>query len=426
MESQVKIKIEKKPNCKIEMDIESSSQIVKEASKQALKDLKKEITLPGFRKGKAPDGIILKKYPIQYLERLEKKIADLSFIKACEQEKIPPILQESPIIFKIKNYSLEKGAELHYSYETIPDVPKVDPKAFKISIDKIEVSDEEIDEIIRQMRFFYAQWKQVNRPIKEGDYIIIDLDSIESNTPQRVFSDTRFEVSDKGMAAWMKELVIGKNLNDSLKGVSKPDEKATEEEKKIFEPKKVLVTIKKIQEVKLPKVDDEFAKKVGAKDKNDLYKHVKKILTEKKQIKHNQENRKKVQDFLLKNYKFDIPNSLIQNEFNYRKDAYMKNPEFKKRYDKMSSNEIKEFEKDLLQYSKEAIKIFYLSKKIIEDFDIQISNDEIKKTALDILYRETGKKTDLANIPINIYTQALSLLVLHKAEDYILDHSSKT
>ncbi|NGX40619.1 MAG: Trigger factor [Candidatus Anoxychlamydiales bacterium] len=427
MEPDIKVKIEKKPKCKIEVDIEVSSEIVKEASKQALKDLKKEITLPGFRKGKAPDSAVLKKYPDAYKERLEKKIADISFIKAHEKEKLPALTQESKIVFKIKEYSLEKGAKLHYSYETEPDVPKIDPKAFKISKDKkIEVTKKEIDEAIRQIRFFHAEWKAVDRPIKENDYIIIDLDSIESDAPQRVFSDTRFEVSDKGMAAWMKELVIGKKLNESLKGTSAPDEKATADEKKNFEPKKVLVTIKKIEEAKLPKVDDEFAKKVGAKSEKEMYESITKMLTEQKQTKHNQENRKKVHEFLLKTYKFDVPDSLIQNELNYRKDSYFKNPEFKKKYDKMTKEEIKEFEKDLLTYSEDAIRIFYLSKKIVADFDIKISDDEIKQRALVILYRETGQKPDPKNIPRNVYALAISQLVLNKAEDYILDHSSKT
>ena len=224
----------------------------------------------------------------------------------------------------------------------------------------------------------------------------------------------------------MKELVIGKNLKDSLKGTSKPDETATKEEKKNFEPKKVLVTIKKIEEAKLPKVDDEFAKKAGAKNEKEMYESITKMLTEQKRTKHNQENRKKVHEFLLKTYKFDVPDSLIQNELNYRKDSYFKNPEFKKKYDKMTKEEIKGFEKDLLTYSEDAIRIFYLSKKIVADFDIKISDDEIKQRALVILYRETGQKPDPKNIPRNVYALAISQLVLNKAEDYILDHSSKT
>jgi len=187
-----------------------------------------------------------------------------------------------------------------------------------------------------------------------------------------------------------------------------------------------LVTIKKIEEATLPKVDDEFAKKVGAKNEDEMYESIKKMLTEQKQTKHNQENRQKVHDFLLKTYKFDVPESLIQNELNYRKDSYLKNPEFNKKYAKMSDQEKKEFEKDLLKYSEDAIKIFYLSKKIVADFDIKISDDEIKQRALIILYRETGQKPDVNNIPRNVYALAISQLVLNKAEDYILDHSSKT
>ena len=418
----IKIKVEKKTNCQIQLEVEVPNSIVKEAEKQALKDLKKDVTLPGFRKGKAPDAMILKKHPELFKEKLEKKLADISFIKAHEKEKLPKLTQGTKIIFKILKYSLESSASLQYTYETEPEVPKIDPKAFKSEKDKkIEVTKKEIDEAIRQMRFFHANWKEVERPIKENDYIIIDLDSIDGESPQRVFSDTRFEVSNSGMATWMKELVIGNKSQDTLEGTSKPDEKASAEEKAAFEPKKVLVTIKKIEEATLPKVDEEFAKKVGAKSLEEMHETLKKMLLEQKQSKHNVDNRKKVHEFLLKTYKFDVPASLIKNEFDSRKDSYLKNPEFIKSYEKMSDKEKKEFEKNLLHYSEEAIRIFYLSKKIVADFDIKISDDEIMQRALFILYKETGQKPDPKNIPKTVYALALSQLVLNKAEDYILD-----
>jgi trigger factor len=425
-EKNIKVKVEKKTKCQIVLDIEADETLIKKAKEQALKDIKKDVVLPGFRKGKAPESTVLKKYPALFEEKFEKKLADLSFMMAVEKEKIPKISQGSKIIFNITEKT-QTSAKINFKYETEPEVPKVDPKGFKLKTSKkIEATKKEIDEAVRQIRFFNASWKEVDRPIKENDYILIDLDSLEAEKPLRVFSDTRFEVSDKGMAIWMKNLVLGKNKNDTLEGISQPDTNASEEERQKFEPKKVLVTVKKIEEAILPAIDDDLAKKVGAKNVEDMYDLIKKMLTDNKLKQHNAENRKKVYEFLLKTYDFELPDSLIQNEITYRKDSAFKNPDFKKKFNKMNKDQKDQFEEALLKQSIDSIKIFYLSKQIVADNDIKITNEEITQRAFDIIYRETGQKPDFKNIPRNIYALALSQLVLTKAEDYILDQASKT
>jgi len=423
----VKVKIEKKPRCLVKLELETSPEILKDAKSEALKELKKEVTIHGFRKGKAPDAMILKKYPNLFKEKLEKKIADLSIIEAHKTEKLLPLNPGTKIIYKLDSYSFDKGAKIHYTYETEPEVPTIDPKAFKLPKEKkASVTEKEINETIRQIRFFHAKWEELNRPIQEGDYIIIDLDSLETTPPQKVFSDTRFEVSDKGMANWMKELVINSNVGDSLEGLSKPDENATDEEKENFQQKKVLVKIKKNEKATLPKVDDEFAKKIGAQTVEEMKESIKKMLIQQAEAKHNQENRKKVNEFLLNTYKFEVPDSLIQNEIKYRKNLYLQNLEFKKKYDSMTQKEKEVFEKEIFKYSEATIRIFYISKKIVSDFKIKISDEEIQQLALNIIYKETGKKADPKDIPKDIYALAFSRLVLSKSEDYILDQSIKT
>lgn len=423
----VKITIEKKPKCIIELEVETSSELVKEAKRLSFKDVKKEVSISGFRKGKAPDEVISKKYPDILKEKLEKKIADLTFIEAHKSEKLPHLGSGTKIIYKLNSYSLEEGAKIHFTYETDPEVPTIDPKAFKLTEEKkVNVTEKEINEAIRQIKFFHAKWSEVDRPVQEGDYIIIDLDSIESTPPQRVFSDTRFEVSDKGMAEWMRELVIGAKVGESREGTSKPDETLSEEEKQKFEPKKVLVIIKKIEEATLPKLDDEFAKKIGAPNVEEMKEMIKNMLIQQAEAAHNQENRKKVNEFLLETYKFEVPESLVQTEIHYRKNVYLQNPQFKKKFDNMTDKEKEILERELLKQAEEAIRIFYISKKIVSDFKINISDEEIKHHALSILYKETGKKIDPKDIPKDIYALAFSRLVLSKAEDYILDQSIKS
>jgi len=422
----VEVKIENKPHCLIELEVKAPKELIQEAIKEAINEVKKEVSLPGFRKGKAPIEIIQKKYSHSILEKKEKKIADLSFISAHTQEKLPAIHPGSRIIFNLKNLT-DDEATIFFAYEKEPEIPTIDPKLFKLKeIKKHEVTDKEIDEALRQMRFFFAKFISVERPIKEDDYIIIDLDSVE--TDQRVFSDTRFEVSEKGMANWMKELVLGANVGDVLHGISKADEDLTQEEKEKFEPKKVKVTIKKIEEAELPLLDDQLANKVGSKNVEEMKSFVKNMLTSRSEEGYDKKIREQVDHFLLKEYKFDIPNSLLHTEIESRKSSYLADPLFKQQFNKMSEDEKKSFEKDLEKHSKDALRIFYLTRKIIEDQNLKISEDEITQEAVNLYYKQSGgvKIPDPKNIPKDVFALALSKLCLKKAQDYILEHYSKT
>ena len=65
---------------------------------------------------------------------------------------------------------------------------------------------------------FFASWQHVNdRPIQEGDFVLLDVDVIEEIPAVPLFVKTRFEVTEKSMAKWMYELVVGRNKGDSSK-----------------------------------------------------------------------------------------------------------------------------------------------------------------------------------------------------------------
>ena len=67
--------------------------------------------------------------------------------------------------------------------------------------------------------------------LKEGDFVLLDVEIIEEDPTQKLFTNTRFEVADKSMAQWMQKLIIGKKTGDVVEGVSKPDDHVSEEEK---------------------------------------------------------------------------------------------------------------------------------------------------------------------------------------------------
>jgi FKBP-type peptidyl-prolyl cis-trans isomerase (trigger factor) len=147
---------------------------------------------------------------------------------------------------------------------------------------------------------------------------------------------------------------------------------------------------------------------------------VKNILEQKAEEKLQAEKRNQVNQFLVDNTSFELPQSLIQEEKNFRLNQQLANPRFKVKWNKLSDKEKKQIEEDLEKQANISIKLFYLSKKIIEDHKIVISPEEVKHLALSI--KRTQNESDLNR---NDMANAYSHLLLFKAQDYILEQSAK-
>lgn len=418
---EVRVIVHRKPACRVELNVKTTPGLVEKAKKNAVKAVSKEITMPGFRKGRAPEEMILKKFPNDIERQMHKALADLAFVEAQKIAKIAVLNNNSPVSFDLKKQS-EEGAELIFSFETEPSIPSVDPKLFHPKpVARAEVAEKQIEEAVRQMLFFYAQWKPVlDRPVQNGDYIMIDLDTIEGDTPQRVFHHIRFEVSKERMANWMRNLVQGAKMGDVLEGMSEADETATEEEKATFKPKKVRLSLLKVEEATLPELNDEFAKKVGAEDIVQMRQSIANILNNQADEKVQSEMREQVNAFLIDQYPFELPQSLIDTEKKHRHTQHLQDPKFKAGWDKMSQEERKNFENQLVQEAAQAVRLFYLSRQIVNEAKIPVTHKEVQDEAIAVLESHGGRNIQIDQIPKEVYALALSKVILSKSQETIL------
>ncbi|KPK33667.1 MAG: hypothetical protein AMS24_00345 [Chlamydiae bacterium SM23_39] len=415
----VHVKVTKKPACLVELNITTSSLLTEEAKNKAIKNVKKEISISGFRKGKAPDSYIITNYPKEIEAEWKNELANLSFLEAEKLVKIYPLSYSERISYNLKKYS-EEGAELTFTFETEPTVPTIDIKKFKlkeVKEKKFELKD--VDELIRQSRFFYAKWNEVDRPIKLGDYVILDIEALDVNPPKKIFSDVRFEIKEKSVANWMKDVLIDAKKNDIIETISKPDKDLPKEEKTEFEEKRVRITVKKIEEAILPPLDDSFAKKMGKNNVEDLKKAVEELIKKMNKEKILKDKIDQINQFLLKNYPLDLPKSLLEIEFKTKKEELLKNPEFKKDWDLKNIEEKKEIEKFILNDSRDAVTLIYLIRKIFQDEKIKIEEKEIKEKSIEIM-KEKMKKPEIKTIPQEYLALAFSRLCMEKVYDHIL------
>ena len=407
--------------CRIELRVKTTAELIDRARHEALKSVGKEVVLPGFRKGKAPEGMIQKKFPQQVEKELHNKLADVVFIEAQKIAKTPLLNNNSSVTFDLKHLD-QHGAELVFSFETEPAVPSVDPKKFeRKEALRPEVGDLQIDEAIRQMQYYFAEWIPItDRPIQEKDTLVIDLDTIEGETAQRVFNQVRFEVSKDRMSEWMQKLVIGARMGDLLEGVSEPDANASEEDKVQFTPKKVRVFIVAVQEALLPELNDEFAKKVGATDVANMRQSIADMLNKQADDKARDLLREQVNEFLVAEYPFEIPLSLVKTEKEHRFRQLNQNPSFRKDWNKMSPADRKIFEEKMIGEAADAVRLFYLSRQVVNDAKIGISRQEVQREAVAAMRGPAHNEVALDQIPKEVFAMAFSKVMLAKAQDFIL------
>jgi trigger factor len=420
----LRVVVRTQPGCRVEFDVHAMPPLIEKARRAAIKGVGKEVLIPGFRKGKAPEEMIVKKFSAAIEKELRNELANIAYKEAQGLAQVPVLNHQASITFDIKKESPE-GMDLVFSFETEPTIPSVNPSLFVPKpVNRPEVTEKQIEEAVRQVRFFFAEWKLIdNRPIQAGDYVMINLDTIEGDVPHQVFHQIRFEVSNERMANWMKQLVIGAKSGDVLEGMSEPDDTASEQEKKEFKPKKVRLTILKAEEATLPELTPEFTQKVGAVDAEAMRKSIEGSLNTRAEESVQDALRAQVNEFLIEKYPFELPHSLIQTEQKHRVEQQMQNPKFKARFAKMSQEERKKIETEAESEAKEAVRLFYLSRQIVRDAGISVTHQEVQAEAVAMLQSSGARNVD--KISKEVFALGLSKVLLAKAQNHILATGTK-
>ena len=425
---QITFTLSRQADCMVEYTVSATPELVQKARKQAIRAIAKEASIPGFRKGKAPDSMIVKKYPNPVAEKWKTETANIAF-RECQKVHFVPLLdQETKISFNVEKQSLEEGATIKLSFETEPEMPTIDTSAIELSkVPEEKVDQKKIDEKIHQIQHFFATMEPAgNRAAKEGDFVIIDIDIIEEDPPKKAITKGRFELSRSKMAKWMTDLLIGMQPGESKEGVSQPDESASEEEKKEHPPKKVKVTLLDLEVQKLPPIDDALATKVGTKNTQEMKDNIKVLLEKQAKEALQAAYREQINTHLLETYHFDLPKSLLQKETQFRIKQLAEDKSFQEKLMKMNEEERKKIIQEIEDQGRKALKLFYLSRKIIQDQKISISPSDVHqevKTPLDALF---SKQSDHYGPKENSQEQnaiAMSRLILTKAEDFLISQA---
>ncbi len=328
-------------------------------------EIKSSVNLKGFRPGKVPREILKRQFgKAVFSEVLNKVLKDTS-TKALEEKKIKPAGQPK---LDLKTYGEDK--ELEYVL-SVTELPKVDIKAISdIKFDQysIKIDISETDKRIKEIAKNQPNFKDAPRDKKaeEGDLVVLDYNATVDDKPF------------KGSEGKNTQLTLGKDLflkgfDKQLIGVMKDDTKIVEAvlpenfpEKELANKKSKftckIISIKKPEDVK---INDEFAKNLGAKNLEDLKKLISNQITEEYKNSLDRLSKNQILKQLEKFKIEDIPENLIEEEIKILSKG-------------MSEKDAKESRKNFEEIAKKRIKTGLILNEFGEQNKIKVSEQELQ------------------------------------------------
>ncbi len=412
------------PNCRIKYAVKPKQPLWDKANTQAIKTVSKDVSIPGFRKGKAPANMILQKHRVQIEKQMENELANICFEECQKVAKTPILHNHNNVSFHVEGKETKEPTFI-FSFETEPAIPKIDLTQFHLkAVDSPLVDEKKLEEEIDHVRGFYANWEQIeDRPVELHDFVTLDIDDMDQTPPVQVFNGARFEVTEEKMISWMRDLIVGKNKGEESTGISKPDALASEEDQKNFKEKNVRITIISIEKSTLPAVDDALAKRLGAKDLDDMKAKLKSLIASKAERTRMHELRLDIEQQMIDKILFEIPGTLLEKEANHRMYQLFNNADFKKKWENELTDEQKEEKKkEITEKSIQAIRLFYLSRDIVNKNRLSVGDSDMEgsfDSILEMMYGDQNKM-HYKSMSEEEKQMALTQVMMHKAQDHII------
>jgi trigger factor len=277
---------------------------------RAYSRLVKRVSVPGFRKGKAPRDILERHIGKDALfqEALEDLIPR-AYKEALDEQKIEPVAQPQFELIKTEPLVFKAVVPLK------PEIKLGDYKQIKVESKPVEITKKDIDTTLEQLREQQAVLLPVERPVQLDDVVTIDVGGERDGEPFPIRKDAVYEVAKDsrlplpGFAEKLPGMNKGEERNFVLSYPQDYEMKELAGKEHAFK-----VTVKEIKEKKLPEIDDEFAKSLGKDDVASLREQIESNLRSRAEDRARVELEQTAIDKLVEISEVEYPPVLVERE----------------------------------------------------------------------------------------------------------------
>lgn len=306
----MKSSVEKLSDTRVKLNVSVPFDELGKEIDQAYKAIAQQVTIPGFRRGKAPRQLIDARFgrgPI--LEQVVNDMLPTRYDAALSENEINPIGQPDIEITKIEdNDVVEFTAEVDVRPEiTVPDFSKI-----AVTVPALKVDDEALEAELDNLRSRFGELKDTKRKLKTDDFAVIDIEAT-------IDGEKLDEASTEGLSYQIGSDDLIKGLDTALRGLKSGEDAefttTIEHGEHKGEEATIKVTVQQTKERKLPELDDEFAQMASEFDTVDeLRENTRTQLEENKKAQQAADIRDEVLKAALAEATFALPESIVDEQ----------------------------------------------------------------------------------------------------------------
>lgn len=415
----MKKSIKKLSDSLLEIAVTLEATELQAAEKIATDELTKDVKVKGFRQGKAPASVAKNQIdPMQLANRIAEIAINDNLVKIIQEEKIRPL--DRPEV-ELGNFTPSKELKFVAKIAVVPQIKLPNYKKLDVKKPELKINAKDVDRTIENLLIGGATKKAVKRAAKTGDEAVIDFVGRFAGKNGKEFpggagKDFALKLGSKQFIPGFEEAIVGHKTDEEFDiPLAFPEDYQAQN----LANKKVIfkVKIKKLNELKLPELDDKFASSLGAehiKTVADLKADIKKELRAREMSHIEEQFQNALIEKLVKKTTLEVPDILIEDQIQpmeneiaqslvYQQktiDDYLKEKKFKNREEWIE----KELKPVAAQRAKAGLllaEIANVEKIVVNDIEvdarIQAIQAQYNDPQLKSMYENDNAKRQIAN-----------------------------
>ena len=403
------------------MRVELPAERIEKEIESRLKSVGKTAKIKGFRPGKIPAKVVRQRYGTQVRQEVLTDLMGQSYRDAVVQENLNPAAQP-----KIEPDLSGNGTGFAFvaTFEVMPDVTLKDVEKIEVTRPEIDISDEDCDDMLENLRKQKATWKTVEREAMQGDRVVVDFDgrlkgeSIEGGTG----SEVPVVLGEGQMLPDFEKGLTGVKADEekSFK-VKFPKDYHVEE----LANKKVDFTVKvhRVEAEELPPLDDSLAEIYGVKDGglDKLRADIVENMEREAEQKVRSDVREQAMSGLLEANPIEVPNSLIHQE------AHSMQHEAMRQFGIEDHEQAPPLD-NFTEGAEKRVRLSLLIQQLVADHDIVLDADRLRQRVEQICagYEDSGAMVTNYLANPQVMSRIEPMVMEEQAVEWIIEHGVET
>ena len=375
----MEVQVEEVGSCKRKMKIQVPAEDVKSKFEENYENLRKNLELPGFRRGRVPRRLIEKRFGEDVAKDVRQALMEESFQKAVEEKALqvvgsPSFEDESAEVSTDKPFAYTVTVEIRPTFE-LPDYT-----ALKLKKPSVEPAEAEVKARIDYYRHRMATVESVETGAAKGDYVVANVDiTVDGNSVMRRENLPISVDTEAVLGITVKELperLTGAKAGDKAAlSVALPEDFTSEEHR--GKQAEITFDVKEVKRPILPEATEEWAKELGFDSMDEFKEEISTQIKRMKESEAREQLRMQIRDQLSEMVPMDLPEALMQRV----SEDNLKRRRLLLQYQGLAQQEVEERMKQETEKNKENseknVKLYFIFDEIAKKETVLVTEDDL-------------------------------------------------